>query len=70
MKKHLLLSEAAKEVGVKPYQLSYAISSGQIPEPELRINNHRVFDSRHDLPRIQKYFAGKKSVKKEDHANS
>ena len=67
MKNHLLLGEVAKILGVKPYQLSYAVSIGLLPEPALRIAGHRVFDSKDDLPRIQKYFAAKKSAaKKED----
>ncbi len=69
MKNQMLLNEVAKELNVKPYQISYAISSGTLDEPILRINNHRVFTKR-DVIQIQKYFAGKKSAKKEDNANS
>ena len=38
-----LLNEVAKLVKRKPYQVSYLISIGAIPEPKLRINNKRVF---------------------------
>lgn len=32
MSDQMLLNEVAKEIGVKAYQISYAISSGSIPE--------------------------------------
>ena len=63
MKEQLLLNEVAKELGdVKAYQISYAISCGQIPEPTLRISNKRIF-TRKDLDGIKKYFAARKVLK-------
>lgn len=66
MKNQMLLNEVAKELNVKAYQISYAISSGSLDEPTLRIANKRIFTKK-DVCQIQKYFAGKKlPVKKED----
>ncbi len=66
MKEQMLLNEVARELNVKAYQISYAISSGSLKEPILRINNKRIFTKR-DVSQIQKHFAGKKSAaKKED----
>jgi DNA-binding transcriptional MerR regulator len=58
MKKHYLLNEAAKLVGVSGYRISYAITNGQLPEPEERLNNHRLFTAE-DIARIKKHFAEK-----------
>lgn len=66
MKEHLLLNEVAKELGIKPYQIAYRLTCGEIPEPESRFNNHRVF-TRKDVDQIRKYFAGKQAMK-EAHA--
>ena len=66
MKEQMLLNEVARELNVKAYQISYAISSGSLKEPTLRINNKRIFTIK-DVNQIQKYFAGKMSAaKKED----
>jgi DNA-binding transcriptional MerR regulator len=59
MKKHYLLNEAAKLVGVPGYRISYAITNGHLPEPEERLNNHRLFTAE-DIARIEEYFAGRK----------
>jgi len=55
MKEHLLLKDVAALVKVKPYQITYAISVGLLPEPELRISNKRVFQAK-DLERIAAHF--------------
>ena len=66
MKSQLLLNEVARSLSLPAHVISYAISSGKLREPELRINNHRVF-TKEDVDQIQKYFAAKKSAaKKED----
>ena len=68
MKEQMLLNEVARELNVKAYQISYAISSGSIDEPILRINNKRIFTKK-DVSQIQKYFAAKKTAaQKEDNA--
>ena len=33
-KEHFLLREVAKRLGVKPYQIAYALSVGLVEEPE------------------------------------
>ena len=45
---HFLLNEVARETGQKPYQITYLLTIGVIPEPSLRISNKRVF-SRKDI---------------------
>jgi len=52
---NLLLKDVAALVGVKPYQITYAISVGLLPEPELRISNKRVFQAK-DLQTIAAHF--------------
>ncbi len=42
-KQHFLLRDVAKKLGVKPYQIAYALSVGLVPEPKLRISNKRIF---------------------------
>ena len=43
MKKLFLLSEVARLLRMKPYQIAYAITSGAVQEPKLRIGNKRIF---------------------------
>ena len=54
-KDHFLLAEVAKQVGCQPYQIAYRITTGVFPEPELRINNKRVFTAA-DVAVIKEYF--------------
>lgn len=55
-KKHYLLNEVAKLVGVRGHRISYAITNGHLPEPVERLNNHRLF-TQADVVRIKKFFA-------------
>ncbi len=55
MKTNLLLNDVARLLGRKPYQVSYAISVGLIPEPKLRIANKRVFQQT-DIQRLARHF--------------
>lgn len=55
-KKHYLLNEVARLVGTTPHRIGYAISNQHLPEPEERLNNHRLFTEA-DIERIKKYFA-------------
>lgn len=43
-KDFFLLGEVAREVGCKPYQLAYLLSTGVIEEPQLRLGTKRVFN--------------------------
>ena len=52
---NLLLTEVARRIGVKPYQITYALSVGRIPEPELRIANKRIFRAE-DIATLQRHF--------------
>ncbi len=61
-----LLNDAAKQIGVKPYQLAYAVSSGLLPEPSLRLGNKRIF-TESDVRDAKRYFAAKQQTKKEEH---
>ena len=55
MNKHISLKDVARLLKKKPYQVAYALSVGQVPEPELRIANKRVFQ-REDVQRLAKHF--------------
>jgi DNA-binding transcriptional MerR regulator len=58
---HFLLGEAAEAVGVPGHRIAYAISNGTLPEPQLRINNHRIF-SRKDIERMKTFFGERKEA--------
>ena len=54
-RQHYLLRDVARLLKVKPYQVSYAITVGLVPEPEMRISNKRVFQA-DDLQRLADHF--------------
>ena len=54
-KEHLLLNEVARLVGVRPYQITYALTVGLVPEPLIRIANKRIFQSV-DIARLKEHF--------------
>jgi len=53
--KQLSLSEAARLLGVKPYRIGYAISTGLVAEPILRVANKRIFQAV-DVQRLARHF--------------
>ena len=55
MKKLFLLSEVAGVLRKKPWQVVYAITSGAVPEPTLRIGNKRIFVDA-DIRRLATHF--------------
>jgi DNA-binding transcriptional MerR regulator len=55
MSKMYLLSDVARLMRKRPHQITYAITSGLLPEPELRIGGRRVFQDE-DIERIALYF--------------
>jgi hypothetical protein len=55
MKKLFLLSEVAGVLRKKPWQVVYAITSGAVPEPKLRIGNKRIFVDV-DIRRLASHF--------------
>lgn len=65
MKKHYLLNEVAQLVGTLPHRIAYAITNRHLPEPEERLNNHRLFTEA-DIMRIKMYFDNKRSKAKRE----
>lgn len=65
MSKNYSIKDVAAICGKKPFQVHYAISSGYLPEPVLRVANRRIF-SEQELMLAKKYFASecKKEKKK------
>ena len=55
MKKVYLLSEVARLFKKRPHVIAYAISSGLVPEPKLRIGNKRIFVDE-DIRRLATHF--------------
>ena len=51
MTKHYLLGEVATILGCRPHQIDYLLKSRQVPEPERRIANKRLFTER-DVLRV------------------
>ena len=58
MTNQYLLNEAAKIVGVRGYQIAYALTQQYLEEPELRMGNQRLFTDA-DIERIRIYFKNK-----------
>jgi DNA-binding transcriptional MerR regulator len=65
MKRHYLLNEVAQLVGTLPHRIAYAITNRHLPEPEERLNNHRLFTEA-DIMRIKMYFDHKRSKAKRE----
>ena len=61
----LLLKDVAERLGVRYYQVVYAIKSGQVPDVTLRAGNRRVFQH-DDVQRLAAFFGVKD--KEEAHA--
>jgi hypothetical protein len=55
MKQHFLLGEAARLLRLKSYQVQYALTTGLVEEPKLRIGGKRVFQA-DDLHRLAAHF--------------
>ena len=53
-KKQLLLNEVARLLGKKPYQVTYAISSGAVDDV-IRIGGRRIFQNQ-DIKRLARHF--------------
>jgi hypothetical protein len=51
---YFTLCQVARILGKKPHLVVYAITSGHVPEPELRIGNKRVFN-REDVQRLARH---------------
>ena len=55
MKKHMLLKDVARLLKVKPYRVTYVLTTGLVPEPTLRISNKRIFQEE-DVRRLADHF--------------
>jgi len=55
-----LLGDVARLLRCKPHRIAYLLSSGQVPEPGLRLGNRRIFTGE-DVARIR----AKLSINKE-----
>ncbi len=54
-----LLKDVSRILGVRPHRVNYAITSGGVTEPELRIGNRRIFQAE-DISRLKRYFDAQK----------
>jgi len=53
--RHYTLRDVARVLKVKPYQVTYALTVGHVPEPGTRINNKRIF-APEDIDRLATHF--------------
>jgi hypothetical protein len=53
-RKFFVLGEVAKLLVIKPHKITYALTSGHVPEPEMRLGNKRVFATE-DVERIARH---------------
>lgn len=51
MNQYYLLGDVARTLKVPPHRIVYLFSSGQLPEPEMRLGSRRIFQFP-DLVRI------------------
>ena len=59
---NLLLTEAARVLGVKPYQITYAISVGRVADVGLWIAHKRIFRPE-DIANLRKHFENRQGIK-------
>lgn len=52
---HLLLNDVARVLGLKAHQIAYALATGQVAEPALRVANKRIFGEE-DVQRLAAHF--------------
>jgi hypothetical protein len=52
---YFTLDQVARLLGRKPHLITYALTGGHVPEPEMRISNKRVFGE-DDVQRLARYF--------------
>ncbi len=60
MQKYYSLSEIALLLNKKPYQITYAISSGAVRDTQLRVAGRRLF-TKLELEQLSKFFGQKVS---------
>lgn len=59
----MLLNQVAQLLGVKPYQITYAITSRQVADVDLRMGGRRIFRPG-DVRRLAKHFGLSLSTEK------
>lgn len=64
---YLLLNDVARILGVKAHQIAYALATGQVAEPGLRVSNKRVFGEE-DVRRLAAHFRVTPRWPSTDHA--
>jgi hypothetical protein len=52
---YLLLNDVARTLGLKAHKIAYALATGQVAEPALRVANKRVFGEE-DVRRLAAHF--------------
>jgi DNA-binding transcriptional MerR regulator len=55
MNGNYLLHEVAQRLGVKHYRIAYALTTGLVEEPEIRIAGKRIFNEA-DIGRLAAHF--------------
>ncbi len=55
MQQYYTLSDVVKILGLKPHVITYAITSGHLPEPPVRVGNKRIF-TEEDVERMALHF--------------
>jgi hypothetical protein len=55
MREHYLLGEVSRALGRKPHVVTHLLTSGKIPEPQVRIANKRLFTVE-DIERLARHF--------------
>lgn len=55
MQKMYSLKDVAKLLEIRSHRVGYAVSSGAVPEPDLRLGNKRIFTSE-DVNRLAEHF--------------
>src|SRR4051812_35475006 len=53
--RYLLLNDVSRILGLKAHQIAYALATGQVEEPTLRVANKRVF-TEEDVRRLATHF--------------
>lgn len=54
-KQQFALNEVASTLKIRPHRITYALASGFVPEPKLRLAGKRVFEA-DDIERLKQHF--------------
>lgn len=67
MQQYYTLGDVVRILGLKPHVVTYAITSGHIPEPSVRVGNKRIFTT-DDVERMALHFRVTPRLLREDDA--